>query len=55
MSGETPPVEPDDVVAEERAAQPLDASLAAQVQLLWELEVGDTPMALSFDPTFARD
>ena len=34
--------------------EPLEASLAAQLQLLWRLELGDTPMAVQFEPSSSR-
>lgn len=36
-------------------ADALSMALAAQVRMLWELELGDTPMALRFDPSAPRD
>jgi hypothetical protein len=32
----------------------LRLSLAQQVELLWEVELGDVPMALRFEPRSAR-
>ncbi len=64
MRESKPSAEPRADVAGERASnspigdpdvgETLEASLAAQVRLLWELELGDTPMALSFEPSSAR-
>jgi hypothetical protein len=40
--------------AESPAPAPLDASLAAQLRLLWGLELADTPMAVTFEPSSTR-
>ena len=35
-------------------AEELAAALATQVRMLWELEIGDVPMALRFEPSPRR-
>jgi hypothetical protein len=37
-----------------RETDSLRLSLAQQVELLWEVELGDLPMALRFEPRSAR-
>jgi hypothetical protein len=39
---------------ESQQREPLEASLADQLQLLWQLELGDTPMAVQFEPSSSR-
>ena len=39
---------------ESQAREPLEASLVAQLELLWRLELGDTPMAVQFEPSSSR-
>jgi len=39
---------------ESEAREPLEASLVAQLELLWRLELGDTPMAVQFEPSSSR-
>jgi hypothetical protein len=38
-----------------RAPDPLTASLAEQLRLLWDVDLGDTPMAVRFEPAAPRD
>jgi hypothetical protein len=48
---EAAPTRPEE---ESPTLEPLDASLAAQLRLLWGLELADTPMAVTFEPSSTR-